>query len=117
MKTSDLSGTALDYWVAQAAGIGCEIRDGRVMIPEEYGQAWWWNPSSNWGQAGPLIERAWLSLTWTGSNHAGEGPHCSMARGHSFQHGRTRLEAMMRAFVAAKFGESVPDHEEAHATR
>lgn len=111
MKVSDLEGAALDYWVAKSAGLTCEIRDGRVVLPEEHGQSTLWRPSVDWSQAGPIIEREWISLTWTGLHHTAPHPHVSLKRGSKapFIYGRTQLEAAMRAFVADKIGTEVPD--------
>lgn len=77
MKTSELEGAELDYWVAKAEG-HAEIELSRftrggekrlrceVVLPGEDGQTYWteYEPSSDWERAGPIIEREGIGLAW-----------------------------------------------------
>lgn len=116
MKVSELSGGNLDYWVARALGhkarlcLGepCEVidwnRPGTRAIDARF------QPSSDWSHGGPIIEREHIMLAPGGD--AGEwGAHIWLPpfRTWHFVEGPTPLIAAMRAYVALKFGEEVPD--------
>jgi hypothetical protein len=116
MKTAELTGAELDYWVAKAAGISLKrFKDGGS------GNYYWchdwmendlpeWAPSKLWSQGGPIIEREGINLskesipgfyTWMAQTTC-DGPCYVMS-------GETALIAAMRAYVASVFGEEVPD--------
>lgn len=114
MKTADLTGALLDYWVAKANGPewGAAIIDGvcRLTLGGVFA------PSTDWAQGGPIIERehiqlkgdknqwrfpSWLWTAWP--DVAGTG---QKANGRSHE---SLLVAAMRAFVASKYGDEVPD--------
>lgn len=101
VKTSELSGVALDYATALALG----KRPNLFIFQQTGGLAKEHNYSTNWAQAGPIIERGNISLTgenslhdfWTAVNQHG---------GHR-QDGATPLIAAMRCYVTSKLGDSV----------
>jgi hypothetical protein len=115
MKVSDLEGALLDYWVAKAAGlhpIPNEPRGFFYWIDDGAACSGWWSPSTIWSQGGPLIEREqitiidcaikWVAMvrqTW-----GWDGPWSKFEAA-----GPTPLVAAMRAYVASKYGEEVPD--------
>ena len=107
IKTSELSGAALDWAVTtiedpDALRYGVEDwreqrRSGRGEYPHRYHQ--------NWNQGGPIIEREGIDIyqsgVWVaeiGGNHTTEGP--------------TPLIAAMRCFVASKLGDTIDIPEE-----
>lgn len=112
MKVSELSGEALDYWVARAEGIEHpralrEMAPGFVMVPYEseddqgpitHYRAF--EPSSNWSDGGPIIDRHRISIVERGDRWFAD------TRGAS-ETGGSPLEAAMRAFVAREFGDEV----------
>jgi hypothetical protein len=102
MKTSELTGQALDWAVAR-----CEVGDAAEQAGD------WWKPSTDWAQGGPIIERekigiqrciraceyhGWLALK-DESFHDRSGPDEVW--------GDTPLIAAMRCYVASKLGEEV----------
>ena len=96
MKTSELSGAALDWAVAQ-----CEylpVRDGFDDNCPEY--------STNWAQGGPIIERENISIepgeeeSWFAFTEVDTDIHF-------FYSGPTPLIAAMRCYVAMKLGDGV----------
>jgi hypothetical protein len=104
MKTSELTGAALDWAVAK-----CEksIND-HFAIQWEQGHR---NYSSDWSQGGPIIERNRISLRpdyWENG-----GCRAFIDRGGSAKnvvgamHGPTPLIAAMRCLVASKLGDEV----------
>ena len=119
MKVSELSGALLDYWVAKAEGKSAVIatREGYApssmdpLVCRVVGIAF--TPSSTWQCGGPIIERERISVTaalgtgwppippWDGYVLLSDRKH-----GES---GSTPLEAAMRAYVAHKLGDEVPD--------
>jgi hypothetical protein len=89
MKTSELSGIALDWAVAK-----CEFGDD---MPAGFGSR-----SADWAQAGPIIEREKIAV----EQHPGCEAWVSFFRGVIFT-GPTPLIAAMRCYVASKLGDDV----------
>ncbi|MCM5682530.1 DUF2591 domain-containing protein [Schlegelella sp. S2-27] len=119
MKVADLSGAELDYWVAKAlAPSGDEVlpglRYGPAIVhgecrthPESPYSVF--SPSRSWAHGGPIIERELNAverfrgddMAWIASYGDPECPRSET--------GPTPLIAAMRAFVAHKFGDEVPE--------
>jgi hypothetical protein len=109
MKTSELTGAALDWAVAKADQ---PVYSDKALIraltagTDGIGNEWEaFNPSTNWSQGGPIIERESISvsapkLNLTANWHAGnyEGP--------------TPLIAACRFYVASKLGDEIEIPEE-----
>lgn len=109
MKTSELTGALLDYWVARAHG----KHNPRIMIGGVCGiNGSPFRPSTNWSQGGPLIDGyeafigqrspGFVQVEIMGDNDElnfpdipGEGP--------------TTLIAVCRAIVRRTYGDEVPD--------
>lgn len=102
IKTSELTGAALDWCVGRAVDPGKEkllyrlIKTGR------------WSPSNDWTQGGPIIEREriWVCASASSSNWFSE---CHKTERHW---GPTPLIAAMRCYVASKLGDEVDAPEE-----
>jgi hypothetical protein len=114
MKVSELTGETLDYWVARAANIAIKRRaDGFLYTDEDHPKLW--QPSNFWDTAGPIIERERIALHVTFASkeeNQDQGWWASADRFLNTQHyGPTPRIAGMRAFVASKFGDTVPDNE------
>jgi hypothetical protein len=92
MKTSELTGAALDWAVAK-----CEELEG---VDYEF------SPTTDWLQGGPIIEREVIDVWSTGIKNWGA------ANGHRTGSGPTPLIAAMRCFVLSKLGEEVEIPEE-----
>lgn len=104
MKVAELQGAELDYWVAKAERFEAEIFRGYCFARSglEPGKPNW-TPSTDWKQAGPIIEREQIWLFWNGN-----GTCTASVREHvSAFDGPTPLVAAMRAYVASKFGDEV----------
>ena len=115
MKTCELTGAALNWAVAKCeAGDGLNVRiaNGQLYVvgDSEIGNHLDldgdnWQPSGNWAQGGPIIERERISVGthedyWSADITAGE-------TGFIQGHGPTPLIAAMRCYVASKLGEEV----------
>jgi hypothetical protein len=108
MKTSELSGAALDWAVALCEGWQPErahddrgeywwfFKDSRGMNPKHY------HPSSHWGIGGAIIERERIAVWFS------KGDWKSQLRDTSAKmHGTTPLTAAMRCYVTSKMGDEV----------
>jgi len=111
MKTSALTGAALDWAVAKCEklDVSTDILTGGwgvfVDYSDEYSNVHY-QPSKHWGWAGAIIERERISLI-------GEGGEIWIAEwGWIKMVGDTPLIAAMRAYVASKFGSEIDVPEE-----
>ena len=119
IKVAEATGIVLDWLVAVCKGM--PIEDGSVIT-----NLWFidedlierpveWNPTEDWAQGGPIIEREKIELippkdesdpdwmaVWLNSEDAEAG----------IQNGPTPLIAAMRCFVASKLGETADVPEE-----
>jgi hypothetical protein len=125
VKVSELEGAQLDYWVAKTLG----DRQMRIVGAEEhercetrFGDQWPWNrfmPSLAWMDGGTIIERE--EICTEPHAHFVEENGATDWRATIFYDGGERYDvdgptpliAAMRAYVASKFGDTVPDEVEA----
>ena len=104
MKISEATASQLDWLVAKCREL--EVKrgvSGLIYTFDDYGNPHDWNPSSNWAQGGPIIERELIGIAyfpdgWQAQNWQGI---------HNTQTGNTPLIAAMRCYVASKLGETV----------
>lgn len=116
MKVAKLAGARLNQWVAKATGLALldnamdgAMRDG-ILVSDQTGVPRIFNPCREWADGGPIIESEGLAIfsymhegqRFWGAHRENESPFGT--------HGSTSpLVAGMRAFVASKFGDEVPD--------
>jgi len=119
IQTQDLTGAALDWAVAKCEEVvnGDDLDVGFIL---EGG----YSPSTNWAQAGPIIEREKITITGEGfpwwECQKGWYAHIgdlytwgdALLLRHWRQPGDTPLEAAMRCYVASKLGREVEIPEE-----
>lgn len=119
MKTSELTGVALDWAVAKCEkllkhqGGNLELFDMELKAhPSSLGTVF--TPSTDWSQAGPIIEREKITI-----GYHNDGLRCLAiyAHPHSWntrtqEYGPTPLIAAMRCYVASKLGDEVDVPEE-----
>ena len=104
IKTSEAKDQVLDYLVAQCEGIETKNYSGALTIRYDGD---WWQPSTDWAQGGPIIERKRIGIVpseddanvWVGSMFE---PDWKFNRT-----GPTPLIAAMRCYVASKLGDEV----------
>lgn len=113
VKTAELIGYALDWAVGVACkdselGLYPDIRGFWLIGP--FGKPW--NPSADWSQGGPLIEKHALEIIEAGNGWAGVKTWCYGEPIEWFPEGESHLIAACRAIVAAKLGKSVQVPEE-----
>ena len=120
MKTSQLTGNALDRAVAKCEGVGVHMSRGGWVVFDSDSHAEFSNgyndskmqmfkPSTNWAQGGVIIEREKIRLhlgdgTWGVAEGVWEASHPECLY---VQRGETPLIAAMRCYVASKLGDEV----------
>jgi hypothetical protein len=116
MKTSELTGAALDWAVTMCEGHDAHVYGGvvRTTMRGVFGPECHY--STDWAQGGPIIERERLQVTtekngiWICSiPYAVE---IGKYRKYIFTHGPTPLIAAMRCYVASKLGDEINIPEE-----
>jgi hypothetical protein len=108
IKTSELSGIALDWAVAICAGITVATLPGSnsLFIGDGFDK---FRPSTDWSQGGPIIAREKISFM-----HHDDGKVSAIVfrkQAHS-SIGTTMLEAAMRCYCTYKLGDVVSIPEE-----
>ena len=101
MKTNELTGAALDWAVAKCEGVGIDPRGSVVYYHE--GEPAMWQPSTDWAQGGPIIEREYIEMHTYSENDDG----IVTWRANDFMDGPTPLIAAMRCYVASKLGDNI----------
>ena len=103
LKTSELTGAALDWAVAKCADLPFPIvydEDGRKVLV---------SPSTDWAQGGPIIEREEISLDrvtsalWDATRGSSWRTACPVCKSD----GPTQLVAAMRCYVKSQLGDEV----------
>jgi hypothetical protein len=102
MKTHELTGSALDWAVAEADGTPI-YRSGKTMTRMDMDGNVYWQPSTDWSQGGPIIEREGIELLCEGFGFR----WVAMPQKGPEWRGPTPLIAAMRCYVAAKLGDEV----------
>jgi hypothetical protein len=111
MKVSELTGAALDWAVAKCIYEPDDvvICEGRVFAYDDATKGF--NPSTNWTQGGPIIEREGISVATDDVE-----PWCGFIEDDKtntlFFSGPTPLIAAMRCYVASKLGDEIELPEE-----
>jgi hypothetical protein len=100
MKASELTGPALDWAVAK-----CEEFDyfNHQNLARVTTSAHPWQPTINWAQGGPIIEREHIEITYMPNNIWQASVHPSL----NTIDGQNPLIAAMRCYVASKLGNEV----------
>jgi len=103
MKVSELQGAALDWAVAKCEGWPMDIYHDEEQMPmirdDEVPE---WEPSTDWAQGGPIIERERIELRpFDGENWLATDNLTSTATGP------TPLVAAIRCYVSSKLGDEI----------
>jgi len=116
MKVADAIGAQLDWMVAKCEPNMLDLYysdDNKPLVLEEapdYYQEW--EPSTNWAQGGPIIDREKIGFwIFADADNSPEEVWVSM-RVPFIEHGPTPLIAAMRCYVASKLGDEVEIPEE-----
>jgi hypothetical protein len=113
MKTSELTGAALDWAVAQCEGGKVRyqtwfITYSEIRVLSDWDDALEYSPSTDWAQGGPIIEREHIN-TCSGYQWEASKDFDAIGGGSdtAVEHGPTLLIAAMRCRVASKLGDEV----------
>ena len=111
MKTSALTGAALDWAVAQAEGLlafGWEDDMGLLKITLSTGETEYFIPTMKWEQGGPIIEREGISVMYRPGVRmtANINGQYEQTIGHRHK-GNLGLIVAMRCYVASKLGDEI----------
>jgi hypothetical protein len=111
IKTSELTGAALDWAVAKCEGASPDALESYIDGMREADDG---NYSTNWAQGGPIIEREMIKLeyrdaAWSASMVYENDDTEDVFASEEF--GPTPLISAMRCYVASKLGDvvEVPD--------
>ena len=125
VKISELTGTALDYAVAKCEETAWEKYDEALYNnkptpprPSEYLRDYTFhpdkfNPSTNWLQGGPIIEREKIVFNtengtpWRARFGRPRLTFDGKATNYHHEEGPTPLIAAMRCYVSSKYGEEI----------
>jgi hypothetical protein len=106
MKTSELTGAALDWAVAKCEewpmGIWYDEDELPMIRDDEVPE---YKPSTDWAQGGPIIEREKIALDFF-EDLCGAGIHMNGELVH-LSDGPTPLIAAMRCYLASKLSDEV----------
>lgn len=116
MKTVALeqaTGAALDLLVATCEGhLASVTKSGEVIILRE-GITDYFDPSRNWGWAGPIIERERIATLCPATGDFWDARDSkTFTKNPQYYRGPTPLIAAMRCYVASVMGETVEVPEE-----
>lgn len=105
MKTSELTGAALDWAVAKCEGEEVKMVNGQLeTLWTDNG----WKPSTDWAQGGPIIEREGMHVDCLRQSASPVWEAWPYVGGTKFiQQGTTTLIAAMRCYVASKLGDEI----------
>lgn len=121
MKTSELTGAALDWAVAKCEGMDITLLKTPVQVMvgdiNTIG-IYWFTSSTNWSQGGPIIEREINVLekrggywyAWRAKRNDGYVTTTFATISNSketWAYGTTPLIAAMRCYVASKLGDTI----------
>jgi hypothetical protein len=111
MKTSELTGAALDWAVTKCEGYDSSVGEGEVW------GMWGW--ATCWGQGGAIIQREGISVLMVGWDSVDAGLPVWEATSYSSREvllGNTPLIAAMRCYVASVMGDEIDVPEELKET-
>ena len=112
MKTSELTGAALNWAVAKCEGGHIGVDNKGVFFDAHDGDGFTsFEPSTVWAQGGPIIEREKL-CPCPSSTAVGSAWFATDLTGHTTHFGPTPLIAAMRCYVGTKLGHEVEIPEE-----
>ena len=126
IKTSELTGAALDWAVAKCEGHTPFMSEHRIVEGAKsvlVGNRLVWEPSTSWKDGGPIIERENISFRQYVRDGVGGKWYAKVCRESGTQiywkgwgaqpsTGDTPLVAAMRCYCASKLGEEVEIPEE-----
>jgi hypothetical protein len=112
MKTSELTGAALDWAVAKCEVVAVRWSAAHEQLLVDGYPYRVWQPHTNWLQGGPIIEREGIGLHFDDDDNDPWAARPYLGDTWNLMLGPTPLIAAMRCYVASKLGEEVEIPEE-----
>jgi hypothetical protein len=116
VKTSELTGAALDWAVAKCENLEIHPpqKDMKIAVRNVEWEPWWvFTPSTNWEQGGRIIEKGRIHIRPNQSDGNFKAFMIIRPTGLAHRHdGPTPLIAAVRCFVTSKMGDEVEIPEE-----
>jgi hypothetical protein len=107
IKTSEMMPPALDWAVSECEGVTVEYIDDGITALLADVTGWAFDPSNNWAQGGPIIEREEIQICTNGSMSKKWEAVQDNADDVIVEWGPTPLIAAMRCYVASKMGDEI----------
>lgn len=113
IKVSEATNIQLDWLVAKCEGRSLPVRQiagTPIRVDVSPAESTVFAPSTDWSQAGPILEREGMGVWMYQWNEQGEperGWYAEDKDGDHVRKGPTSLVATMRCFVSSKLGETV----------
>ncbi|OKP02214.1 phage protein NinX family protein [Xenorhabdus eapokensis] len=108
IKTSALTGRALDWAVAKADARGVKINELGYVFVNDNRSIGVYSPSADWAKCGQLIEKHYIELNFNSVNEEWSAYIFSFEELESvIEDGESPTIAICRAVVAAKLGDEV----------
>jgi hypothetical protein len=110
LKTSELTGSALDWAVAKCEGFNATQYESKrlaILHRRDDAQPRAFVPSSDWSQGGPIIERERITLECTSDTGWFTAEFRSNDKNRFPAYGPSPLVAAMRCYIASKLGDTV----------
>ncbi len=102
-RVAELNAVQLNFITANI--LNKTVRHSAYCL-DEHGDIW--EPSTNWGQAGPIIESEKISITVSESDVEWNAEYSfKLFTDDEYWSDKTPLIAAMRCFVASRFGDTV----------
>lgn len=113
IKTSELTGAALDWAVRLSRGDAVSLDEDQWVCVNGIADMPLaaYTPSTDWAQGGPIIERERITVTYNDNDDVWEAFYES-GMNDDYERGSTPLIAAMRCYVASKLGDEVDVPEE-----
>ncbi len=111
IKVSEALGVQLDWLVAKCEGpntiASCYLDDEGLPVWLEEAEHHEWEPSTNWAQGGPIIERELIQVSPEVGKQGAGNAWWAVAMTPFEAYGPTPLIAAMRCYVASKLSDEV----------
>lgn len=106
MLTENLTGAALDWAVAVLQNVECDEQHSGIWF-NDAGEAVRYTPSTDWSQAGPIIERNRIDVVADEHTDEWHSVMCGEVVHIAMGYGPTPIIAALRCYVASKFGDYI----------